>query len=80
MGAYDGAEICELVGIYLLSIVERKSQQKRHRSKYRDDGLAAFRNVSRPQSDEIKKNFQRIIRENDLEIVISCNMKIVNSM
>ena len=39
-----------------------------------------FRNVSWPQSEKIKKNFQRIFRENDLEIVISCNMKRVNSL
>ena len=77
MGAYDGAEICELVGIYLLSFLS-ENHNKKDIGLYRDDGLAAFRNVSGPQSEKIKKNFQRIFHENNLEIVILCNMKIVN--
>ena len=77
MGAYNRAEICELVGICLLSLFS-ENDNKKDIDLYRDDGLAAFRNVSGPQSEKIKKNFQQIFRENDLEIVISCNMKIVN--
>ena len=41
MGSYDGAEVCELVGLYLLSkispIMSRDSV-----GLYRDDGLAAI--------------------------------------
>ena len=77
MGAYDGAEVCELVGIYLLSLLSEK-YNKNDIGLYRDDGLAVFKNVSGPMSEKIKKDFQRIFQENDLEIVISCNMKIMN--
>ena len=45
---------------------------------YRDDGLATFNNISGPQAEKIKKDFQNIFRENGLEIIIQCNMKIVN--
>ena len=45
---------------------------------YRDDGLAVFKNKSGPQADRIKKHFQKIFRENDLNIVIKCNLKIVD--
>ena len=74
MGAYDGAEICELVGTYLLSLLCVK-YNKKDIGLYRDDGLAVFKNISGPMSEKIKKDFQSIFQENDLEIVISCNMK-----
>ena len=45
---------------------------------YRDDSLAVFKNKSGPQAERIKKDFQKIFRENDLNIVIKCNLKIVD--
>ena len=32
MGAYDGAEVCELVGTYMLNVLSKKIQQKRFRA------------------------------------------------
>ena len=55
MGAYDGAEICELVGTYLLSELSTKCN-KENIGLYRDDGLAIFKNISGPQTERIKKN------------------------
>ena len=77
MGAYDGAEICELVGIYLLSILSTRCD-KENIGLYRDDGLAAFENLSGPQSERIKKEFQKVFNDNDLKIVIKCNLKVVD--
>ena len=77
MGAYDGAEVCELVGTFLLY----KLSLKYNKSKiglYRDDGLAIFKNISGPKSEKIKKNIQKLFKENQLDIVIQCNMKTVN--
>ena len=45
---------------------------------YRDDGLAVFKNKSGPESEKIKKELQKIFKENGLDIVIQCNIKIVN--
>ena len=45
---------------------------------YRDDDLAVFKNKGGPQAVRIKKDFQKIFRENDLNIVIKCNLKIVD--
>ena len=45
MGSYDGAEICELVGIYILTRLARII--KRYDcGLYRDDGLLILRNVN----------------------------------
>ena len=40
--------------------------------------MAVFKNKSGPQVERIKKDFQKIFRENDLNIVIKCNLKIVD--
>ena len=45
---------------------------------YRDDGLAVFKNTSGPQSEKIKKTFQKMFKNKGLDIIINCNMKIVN--
>ena len=77
MGAYDGAEVCELVGCFILSDLSSK-YNKENIGLYRDDGLAIFKNISGPQSEKIKKAFQKAFKKFDLEIVIQCNMKIVD--
>ena len=56
MGAYDGAEVCELVGIFMLNKISEK-YNKNDLSVYRDHGLAVSKNVSGPESERIKKNF-----------------------
>ena len=38
--------------------------------------MTVFKNKSCPQAERIKKNFQKIFCENDLNIVIKCNLKI----
>ena len=54
MGAYDGAEVCELVGIYIQSQLS-KMFDKKNFGLYRDDGLAVFRKISGPESERVKK-------------------------
>ena len=45
---------------------------------YRDDELAVFKNASGPQSEKIKTTFRKIFTNKALDIIISCNVKIVN--
>ena len=42
MGAYDGAEVCELVGTFLLDKISEK-YEKNNIGLYRDDGLSVFK-------------------------------------
>ena len=76
MGAYDEAEVCELVGTYMLKLSKKYS--KNDFGLYRDDGLAVLKNKSGPQSEQVQKNVQKIFKEHGLDITIRCNMKIVN--
>ena len=43
-----------------------------------EDGLAVLKNKSGPQSKHVKKIIQKIFKEHGLDIIIQCNMKIVN--
>ena len=54
MGAYDGAEIYELVGIFMLSLLSKKFSFN-NIGLYRDDELSVFRNISRRQVEKKKK-------------------------
>ena len=56
MGAYDGAEVCELIAIYTLYLTGKKYDSK-NIGLYRDDRLAAFKNVSGPASEKIKNSY-----------------------
>ena len=74
MGAYDGAEVCELVGTFLLEKIS-KICNKSNIGLYRDDGLSIFRNKSGTQLEKMKKNLQRLFKEYDLEITAESNLK-----
>ena len=70
MGSYDGAEICELVGLYTLG--------KEKIGLYRDDGLAVFKDISGSRADSIRKEITNIFKELGLHITIDSNLKITN--
>ena len=78
VGSFDGAQVCQLVGLHILHILSTKHGENLN-GIYRDDGLACFDNVSGPQADQIIKGFIYIIRkEFQLSIVCESNLKIVN--
>ena len=56
VGAYDGAEVCEFICIYMLYLIGKQCHSKKIEL-YRDDGLSVFKNISRPASEKIKKTF-----------------------
>ena len=62
MGSFDGTELCELVGLYILQILGEKHRKRRIRL-YRDERLACFGYTSGPQADGIRKDFIKIFRE-----------------
>ena len=63
MGAYDGAEVCELIGIFMLSLLS-KHINKNHIGLYRDDGLAISKNTSGPAAEKLKnKSFKNYLKK-----------------
>ena len=77
MGSYDGAEISELVGIYMLTrpaAIIRKSDC----GLCRDDGLVILRNVNGQQIDCTRKNIIKIFKHVGFSIDIETNSKVVD--
>ena len=77
MEAYDGVEVCELVGNYLLYELS-KLYEKNDIGLYLDNRLVVFKNKSGPELEKIKNSIQAIFWENKLKITIQCNLKIVD--
>ena len=74
MGSYNGTEICELIGLYILSFLG-EVYEIQNVGLYRDDGLACLRKISGPASDKIRKDMIRTFLENfDLKITITTNL------
>ena len=62
MGSKHGAEICELVGLYLLKGTESILNKESSRI-YRDDGLIAIPNkTSRNAMEKLKKKMQEYVK------------------
>ena len=45
---------------------------------YRDDGLSVFRNISGRQAEKHKKLIKNIFKDKGLQLIIKCNLKIVD--
>ena len=75
MGSFDGAEICELVGLYLLdklsSLIGRKNVEL-----YRDDGVAAINSSSGRVLDKMRENIIAVFKNEGLSITIETNLKL----
>ena len=73
MNSHHRAELCELVGLFLLhelsTIIPKKLA-----SLYRDDGLAILRNSSGPNTDQIKKRIIKLFQKHNLKITIEANI------
>ena len=76
MGACNGAEVCELVGLFLLNSLANKFNNNSV-GLYRD-GLDAFKNINGHHVDKIRKEFHQLLKANGLSLEIECNLKTVN--
>ena len=77
MGSYNRAEICQLVGIYILTrlaAIIRKSDC----GLYKDDGLVIVRNVNGHQIDRTRKSIIKIFKDFGFNIDIETNSKVVD--
>ena len=77
MGSYDGAEVCELVGLYMLDLLS-KNLGTENIGLYRDDGLAIFKTNSGPQNERNKKEIIKTFKNHNLKLDIKSNLKVVD--
>ena len=74
MGSFDGVEVCELVGLYLLDILKSDFSRKSV------DGLSYFENKSGPKLGKIKKRVCKSFKDNGLNITIETDVLITEHL
>ena len=77
MGSFDGAEVCELVGLYILFILN-KDFNKMNTGLYRDDGLILLQNCNGQQTDKARKAIIKTFNDIGFNIDIQTNLREVN--
>ena len=77
MGSFDGPEVCELVGLLILSMSKCEFNNKVI-GVYRDDGLTVFRNMGPRSADNLRTRITKCFDRLALKIAIQSNLKIVN--
>ena len=75
MGSFDGAEVTDLVGLFLLSQLQHLKGI--NLGLYRDDGLGTSTLTER-QTDILKKQIKKVFESNGLKITIDVNLVVVN--
>ena len=73
MGSYDGAEVCELIGIYIQSLLTN-ILSKDNMGLYRGDGLFILREINKQQTDKIRKEIISIFKNINFKIEIVTNL------
>ena len=73
MGSFDGAQVCDLVGIYILSLLS-KFISSSDIGLYRDDGLIVLRKQSGRQIDQTRKKIIDCFKSIDFQIDIQTNL------
>ena len=73
MSSYDGAELCELVGFYLLDLLTKDFDQQKI-GLCRDDGFSCFKNISVPDSEKIKKKLFKTFKSNGLSTAVEFDL------
>ena len=79
MGSNDGAEICELTGIYILLQLSNLLPQE-DIGLYRDDGQILLRNTNGQLMDRVRKNLIKLFKLIGFKIEIRTNLKTVKSL
>ena len=77
MGSWDGAEVCELVGLYLLNQLKDLIPIE-NAGLYRDDGLAFIRSRSGRLLDRYRKDIIELFRREGLSITCETNLSVTD--
>ena len=77
MGSYDSCEVSDLIGLYVLSVLNRFMDAE-HVGLYRDDGLISLVNSNGPLASKTMKRVSRALKSLGFKSEIEGNIKIVN--
>ena len=72
MGSLDGAEISELIGLFMLNEVRNiTGLNQRNSGLYRDDGLILLERCPRSKRERIVKDLHKLFKSHGLQITIA---------
>ena len=74
MGSYDGAEVCELIGSHIISVLKRLTKID-DVGLYRDDGLILLRNLTGRNIELLRKEITKSMKDFGFSIEITANIK-----
>ena len=77
MGSYDAAEICELVGIFILNHLG-KTFGKKNIGLYSEDGLAIIKNISARLAEKTRIELRKVFEQFCPKITEKANLHEVN--
>ena len=77
MGAPDGAEVCELIGVFLLNLMKTEFPEL-DIGLYRDDGLAVYPRMPGPKLCSLEKRMHAFFNKHGLKCTIETNLKVSN--
>ena len=67
MVCLDGAKVCDLTALYILSKIKIVLENQNDVALYRDDGLGILRNLSGPQTERVRKEITKISKNADYQ-------------
>ena len=73
MGSFNGAELCELVWLFILHLLSQVITNNAI-GLYLDDGLAILRNTSGLGVERIRKNILKTFQQHGLQVTAKANM------
>ena len=75
--SYDGAELCELTGLYILNVLSREFGKEKI-GLYHDDGLSSFQNMTGLQAERVKKKICEIFQSCGVKITIETDLQVTD--
>ena len=76
IGCYDGANVCELVGVFILHLL-KSLMRKENVGLYRDNGQGILRNSPVHEIERKRKQIIQIFKTCGLNITVETNLKTV---
>ena len=73
MGSFDGMDVCELVGLYLLNMIKPLLGSS-NVGLYRDDGLAIVHKANGPKVDRLRKDIISLFKDEGLSMTMNTNL------
>ena len=73
MGSYDGAEFCDLIGIYIQSLLTN-ILSKDNMGLSRDNGLFILRKINKQQTDTVREKIISIFKNIEFKIEVVTNL------